>query len=219
MSASPVKLVVPHGPNFGKTIKAPYGFNEIVNNSEDRDLIITVLSLVLPAQDPKEIHVKVVQTDIVYKILFFNGSFSKETQATISEAFSSVIIKKSNYPEFTVMKALSFVPMYYDTELIATTESGDISRGCLVVEVLKDWRSIVNLSYTSSYHTPTAKERSRDIMSQKPGKISKSTKFKHTELAVRKSLDQRSLITKVLDGLLGVKKTQIEQQVLANTDD
>jgi hypothetical protein len=177
---------------------------------------------VIPEQDPSEIYMVVEQTDELYKLLFFNGTFTREVQASITASFSSIFVPGTGV---AIKETLSDASMYYDTT--QKTQHQDkkiIFSGCLVVEVLKNWQSAIFLASASSASASSSltslrsngKERSREIMSQKSGKLSKvkSSNFKKTQEAVKTALNERSFLAKTLDSLFGVEKQRIEQRVL-----
>jgi hypothetical protein len=226
MAASSNDLEVKYGPHTGRLIGAPHNFYEIINNSDDRDIVITILSLVLPLQKRNLIHTEIRQTSSVFELLFFNGTFTREVIANIKGSFSSVYIKLPNEPYlFSIEQILSDLSIYYNTTIFSSAIAKDAVpyQGCLVVEVEKNWRFKIGSSLDLSRRVE-GQEKSARIMGKRSGKIeksnksTKSSKFIRAEGAVHRTLQNRSLMMKILDSLVGVRKDSIECKVLEKTD-
>lgn len=216
-----------HGPYAGKQVKTPFRFHKTIINSDDRDLVTTILSLVLSSQDRKEIHVEVRENDTVFKLLFFNGKFPKDVQTNILKSFSDIWIKLPQYTErFSIKQTVPRYPMYYDTNLV----SEDIEKtkieytGCIVVEVLKDWRSsLIPVIQELKLHSSDKLNR---ILTAKSGKLGKTTgrinkssdNYQKVQRVVQDAMKERSIGIKILDTLFGVDESNIRGKVLGNTD-
>ena len=227
MASFPKDLTVPHGPHSGKTISVPSFFYDHISNSDDQDLLIVILSLVLPSQKRNKIHVEVHSNEAVIKLLFFNGHFDKQIQNNISTSFSDVWIKLSNYVNrFSIEQTLSDFPVYYDTDITSKeTRIATSYAGCLVVEVRKNWKLMLEstIQEIDDYKDKTSNnkgiKKANRIMTNKTGKINKSsTKFQLTERTVDTVLKQRSFGAKILDKLLGVDESSIRSKVLNEID-